>query len=689
MATLDTVPLLNERFSSKDEALSAVKRACFAAGRKFCVYYSDRQTLRVRCATLPVTVPRRRRETNASCSGDEENKFATEDACDAESSSCDSSVSSQQESDTPTAATSPSCSFKGVFLLEPTEAVSDKPWLCVQWLGDHTCSAMPARARARRHAFDYKEFVPLVETELRAHRKVSGPSVMFLICKAFTGIEISRAMAYRVIEAAKKRVNGDPVQAFKRFKAWARRFSEADPDSIGVVETRPDHVDGVEVQRYERCFFMHGHARRMYQHLPPVVALDAAHCEDGNLLLDAMAMDQNHKLVLVAFGHVPRENADNWRWFLTKLKTAVPALASREQVFLTDMDKGLETVVDELFSPARHYWCAFHMHDNLKLHVNRSIGCANWNKKLVKDLFDKIRLAKTLQGFDRGMQEMRQRCEPAWQYLQQHDMKKWAVCTASSTMFGVTASSWCESFHATMKRQGIRAMVVPFMMRAIDEWFTQRLLERCNALFTANGDPQTAIILEKFTNGTEPAGRSYIAHSVNVSNQSGIVHDRQENGTEEVAHEVSAKTYDGCSCNEGYFTGIPCKHVVAVANKLDFLSNLVKKAIDTIHPALTAANYRAAYEAAGNPRAAPWNDLDLEEEPVFHHEVRRSRGRPRKVKRKPSRGEASDLAMTSNGRRRRAKTCSQCGKSDHTKPRCPKIARTNISRHVSQHASQG
>jgi hypothetical protein len=61
---------------------------------------------------------------------------------------------------------------------------------------------------------------------------------------------------------------------------------------------------------------------------------------------------------------VESENEDSWRYFFTHLIITIPKLADEPTVFISDRDKGLGAVDDELGENILRAVCAQHLKDN-------------------------------------------------------------------------------------------------------------------------------------------------------------------------------------------------------------------------------------------------------------------------------------------------------------------------------------
>lgn len=172
---------------------------------------------------------------------------------------------------------------------------------------------------------------------------------------------------------------------------------------------------------------------------------------------------------------VASENADNWKWFLEKLKTH--AIHDREVMFISDRAGGLLHAFKDVYARPLHFFCLYHLMKNLKCiysgkkysEVYRGYMC-----KLLKDAayapseyYFNIAMAKFLEkGGDK-----------AAHFIQDLPKDKWAVAFAPDVhRYGELTSNAAESFNNWIL--GPRTLPVTFMLDQIRaqmmRWFNER-----------------------------------------------------------------------------------------------------------------------------------------------------------------------------------------------------------------------
>ncbi len=78
-------------------------------------------------------------------------------------------------------------------------------------------------------------------------------------------------------------------------------------------------------------------------------------------------MDGNEKVLPIAWGLVPIKSGDYWTFFLDALKEHLFDLqpSGAGFVIMSDRDKGLNGVVQDVLSQARHSYCCQHFAANV------------------------------------------------------------------------------------------------------------------------------------------------------------------------------------------------------------------------------------------------------------------------------------------------------------------------------------
>ncbi|XP_019172994.1 PREDICTED: uncharacterized protein LOC109168426 [Ipomoea nil] len=96
-------------------------------------------------------------------------------------------------------------------------------------------------------------------------------------------------------------------------------------------------------------------------------------------ILSAVGRNSNNQMYPIAWAVVEIENTDSWRWFLGLLKTDLGNTNTYPWTIISDQQKGLTHVIQELFPDSEHRNCARHVHANWsKLHRGKVLKKHFW-----------------------------------------------------------------------------------------------------------------------------------------------------------------------------------------------------------------------------------------------------------------------------------------------------------------------
>ncbi|CAH1452956.1 unnamed protein product [Lactuca virosa] len=100
----------------------------------------------------------------------------------------------------------------------------------------------------------------------------------------------------------------------------------------------------------------------------PYIGIDACHLKGkfNGVLAAATSIDGNHGMFPVAYGVLESENINSWTWFLKSLEKAIGTPDGL--VISSDMQKGLEVAITQVYPNVEHRECIRHLYSNFKKH---------------------------------------------------------------------------------------------------------------------------------------------------------------------------------------------------------------------------------------------------------------------------------------------------------------------------------
>ncbi|KAI3707878.1 hypothetical protein L2E82_36777 [Cichorium intybus] len=173
----------------------------------------------------------------------------------------------------------------------------------------------------------------------------------------------------------------------------------------------------------------------------PYIGLDACHLKGkfNGVLAAAISIDGNHGMFPVAYGVLESENTNSWTWFLKSLEKAIGT--PNGLVISSDMQKGLEVAITQVYPNVEHRECMRHLYSNFKKHFRGNYFMVNlWGA------------AKTysISKHDRLLNEIASVREDAISYLNDNHKKIWtrskfgthAKCDYITNNISETFNSW-------------------------------------------------------------------------------------------------------------------------------------------------------------------------------------------------------------------------------------------------------
>ncbi|KAH1209768.1 hypothetical protein GmHk_15G044202 [Glycine max] len=149
------------------------------------------------------------------------------------------------------------------------------------------------------------------------------------------GVHIEVTKMWRAMKKAKQLVEGSERKQYAKVFDYAHELLRSNPGSTIKINTLPSPEDG--------CF------------------LKSAF---GGNLLSIVGVDGNNHIFDIAYVAVDVDNKDNWKWFLTLLHEDLGDYVQNRWNFMSDMQKGLISSLQEVMPGAPHRFCALHLWKN-------------------------------------------------------------------------------------------------------------------------------------------------------------------------------------------------------------------------------------------------------------------------------------------------------------------------------------
>lgn len=522
---------------------------------------------------------------------------------------------------------------------------------------EHTCALPTTKRRQKSTPFSPSMFVVDILPLLKGNSGLNGKTIAAALHSRLSRIGLPNTplphnFEYNVKEACISEIYGPRSKRFSTLRGWAQAVMAADNLNVVTVE------DTSNV--YKRAFVCSGAMRRAATSgvLRHVVSIDAAHCKPPASSGQFMALatwDACDHILVLAFGHVPTEDTDNWQWFLDKCAECFPEfLGDPALVIISDADKGISGAVRavETLRGAAHVTCAQHL---LKHVLPKANATAKASKQDLEKLFWRAAKVCHAQYLDAIMGEMRDRHPGAFTYLTVNvPPHLWAqAALPDRCRWGKLTSSISESVNSAILH--FRYMPIPKMLEAVFVWSINSLIKQAT---DAGKLPPTQVLARARTNTLEDTvyeGRQLMVRGVHQLMGEVSSKSRGETVFHAVNLSTPASQAAGC-CQRVRCTGMPCRHIAALCRVLRL------DPVTFVGPKLTMVAMKTMHDACFPIMPVDTTNLVAEDPPLKPPDEGKPRGAPRK-RRFPSWHDEGQ-------RKKRLVHCKRCGKPDHNKRSC-------------------
>jgi cytochrome c553 len=245
---------------------------------------------------------------------------------------------------------------------------------------------------------------------------------------------ISYRQAYRTIQAVLTEMYGDEAESFAKFPAYAERFQAADPDNYCKIKKHK------ETGNFQAAFFAPVGLRHAHMSMRSFIGIDGTHTGSRfrMTLLIAGGIDANGETLPLAWALVPIECSSWWSWFMKHLKQAFNLLKAKGFIIMSDREKGLPGVLDEVLPDAVQGYCCQHIADN----VQTKFGIT------YRPLFWTCARAKTKAEFDLAFKAIWDLSVNAATYINTIPHKFWTRYCFPEPRAGVDTNNIIESINS-------------------------------------------------------------------------------------------------------------------------------------------------------------------------------------------------------------------------------------------------
>ncbi len=211
------------------------------------------------------------------------------------------------------------------------------------------------------------------------------------------------------------------------------------------------------------------------------------------VLVVATGLDAGGNIVILAWGMLPRETTDNWKWFLEHLKEALDCLDEEDCVIISDRQKvsqtcnlcracvfpalsrtdcsqGLVNAIQHVLPSATEAFCTQHIKANIEKEFGREAGklYANCVRKGTRQEY-----GRALKAFSKLSDGPKIRA-----YIRKIPTRLWATHAFPQRRWGYTISNIVEIINGVLSSSGTRQLPPLKLLHHIWEYQQRLFAER-------------------------------------------------------------------------------------------------------------------------------------------------------------------------------------------------------------------
>ncbi|XP_059669284.1 uncharacterized protein LOC132314433 [Cornus florida] len=233
------------------------------------------------------------------------------------------------------------------------------------------------------------------------------------------GIRAKKQQCYRAKRKSLDVFEGNHGKSYSLLPSYRNEIRRTNPGSLVTLDYYDAEFNGVN--RFRRIFIVFDALRSGFiKGCRPFIGLDGCFLKGphGGVFLSAVALDGNNGLFPIAYAVVESEGNETWTFFLDNLKDILGADAhAKHWTIMSDMQKGIEVAISNLFPEASHRICCRHLFNNFRKDNPRL---------LLKIFFWKTARSCNELEFNDAMNQMNGICTEAYDCLMDRPLEIWS-----------------------------------------------------------------------------------------------------------------------------------------------------------------------------------------------------------------------------------------------------------------------
>ncbi|KAL5697540.1 hypothetical protein ACHQM5_028673 [Ranunculus cassubicifolius] len=251
------------------------------------------------------------------------------------------------------------------------------------------------------------------------------------------GVNITYWVAWYARIKMLEKVFGNYERSYELTPSCCWEVLRRNPRSIATVSR-----DSVDETFTGMCISFKASLLGWLEGCRPILGLDGCHLKGkyGGVCLSITGLDGNNGLFPIAIYICRGEDAASWRKFLEIMEADLTDHPSK-LTFMSDQQKGLKEVIQQIFPGANHRFCFRHMYQNFKKD--------NKGGKALETLVWGAARAYKKVDCDKWMKQLKDIDAPSHAWLMARDQNTWCRSTFdTSTYCEHITNNFSESFNA-------------------------------------------------------------------------------------------------------------------------------------------------------------------------------------------------------------------------------------------------
>ncbi|XP_076890570.1 uncharacterized protein LOC143541705 [Bidens hawaiensis] len=249
--------------------------------------------------------------------------------------------------------------------------------------------------------------------KLKSDGDVSPTELQNWILKNYN-VDVAYMKVYRGKEQAHTNMYGKWDDSFLKMNDYKEELLKRNPGSVVEVD--------YEIKVTKRLFLsffisLLACSKGFLDGCRPYISLDACHLKGrlNGVLVSATGVDGNNSIFPVAYRVLESQNKNSWIWFLELLKKAIGT--PNGIVISSDMQKGLDIAIPQVYPTVEHRECVRHLYSNFKRHFRGEF--------FTRNLWHAARTYR-LTEFERLLNEIGEANNDALTYLNENHNRIWS-----------------------------------------------------------------------------------------------------------------------------------------------------------------------------------------------------------------------------------------------------------------------